>query len=255
MLLIWSAGFIIFYTRPYKGLLPLLKLSLILLMLLNLLRILKILILGSQSSVTRQQTSMEIGNPQDIIVFPLKIMVLDSMTRNFTVFSTSDTKHKKGGKGIGDSFFFLWLKAFDKVEISSHFRKNGSIVKRDFSFELIPEGVKGGKEAKPSEKPDPYTIVQLVGYKEKYREKSRRKPSVIAYRIIEHCLSFFMRKNSRPFYQLTRCKSISLNQLYNQNYAKDAQNISFILQKESFNLIGLRLTTGEELGTSASFMR
>lgn len=50
---------------------------------------------------------------------------------NLNSFLTSDSTFKasKGGKGIGR---FLWLKAFDKVEIASHFSHDNKIHNRLF---------------------------------------------------------------------------------------------------------------------------
>jgi hypothetical protein len=52
---------------------------------------------------------------------------------NFESFTTSDTKYKPGAKGVGR---FMWLKAFDKVEVISVFADNGNRYKRAFDFAL-----------------------------------------------------------------------------------------------------------------------
>ncbi|SRR5712692_11673462 len=55
---------------------------------------------------------------------------------NLDAFFTSDTQYKvgRGGKGIGR---FIWLKAFDRAEIESHYRQNGGLVERTFTFTVI----------------------------------------------------------------------------------------------------------------------
>ncbi len=57
--------------------------------------------------------------------------------RNFISFNTSDSPHKEniGGKGLGR---FMWLKAFDKVSVESHYSENGKTYVRKFDF--IPKG-------------------------------------------------------------------------------------------------------------------
>jgi hypothetical protein len=54
---------------------------------------------------------------------------------NLDAFLTSDTQNKvdRGGKGIGR---FVWLKAFDRAEIESHYRQNGGLVERTFAFTI-----------------------------------------------------------------------------------------------------------------------
>ena len=59
--------------------------------------------------------------------------------RNWQAFQESDTtvKAAQGGKGIGR---LLYLKAFDKAEITSTFEEDGKWFRRDFSFRL-PTGI------------------------------------------------------------------------------------------------------------------
>ena len=55
--------------------------------------------------------------------------------RNYASFleAYSTFKVKKGCKGIGR---FLWLKAFDNVEVKSIYSENGKWYKREFTFSL-----------------------------------------------------------------------------------------------------------------------
>ena len=59
---------------------------------------------------------------------------------NYSAFSISDTTYKadRGGKGIGR---FVWLVAFDEVEIKSIFRSGESWKERTFKFIAQGEGV------------------------------------------------------------------------------------------------------------------
>ena len=64
--------------------------------------------------------------------------------QNYHAFETSDTTYKanRGGKGIGR---FLWLVAFDRVEVVSHFKCDGKIQCRRFDFVPAGDGIKDMK--------------------------------------------------------------------------------------------------------------
>lgn len=59
--------------------------------------------------------------------------------QNYHSFNTSDSLQKaaRGGKGIGR---FLWLKAFDSVNVNSIFHDNGKFFNRRFNFMLKGQG-------------------------------------------------------------------------------------------------------------------
>lgn len=73
----------------------------------------------------------------DIIGFEISDDGIGFTDENFAAFETSDTTYKqsRGGKGVGR---FLWLVAFTKVEVESHFQANGAMKARRFAF--LPEG-------------------------------------------------------------------------------------------------------------------
>jgi hypothetical protein len=110
---------------------------------------------------------------------------------NYESFQTADSRYraKMGGKGIGR---FLWLVAFDRAEIESTFQdKNGEWMHRSFKFGLTPEGIEDHQLA-PAAVPKRLTTVRLVGVKEKYWKSLPKSALVIANRIVEHCLQYFL---------------------------------------------------------------
>lgn len=113
---------------------------------------------------------------------------------NYTAFNTSDTttKQEKGGKGVGR---FLWLKAFDQVRIESYFKENNEIWFRSFDFTLNHEDGVVNHECVKSNNSDCNTRVYLIGLKSKYQKECQKKLDVIAGKIIEHCLSYFLNQN------------------------------------------------------------
>ena len=110
--------------------------------------------------------------------------------QNFQAFSTSDTTYKasRGGKGIGR---FMWLAAFESVEVESVFGSNAATKRRQFTF--CPRG--SGIE-KPSCVDDPEaerrTVVRLIGFKKKYREQCPKRLETIAAFIVEEFLEYFI---------------------------------------------------------------
>lgn len=112
--------------------------------------------------------------------------------KNFESFETSDSTYKlaKGGKGVGR---FLWLKAFDRVDISSVYLKpDNSLASRKIEFTVangvreFPSVVTINSQAN--------TIVHLNGFHEEYRKEpsAYKRASKIAQRIFEHCLTRFI---------------------------------------------------------------
>ncbi len=112
--------------------------------------------------------------------------------KNFESFETAESIYKLdlGGKGVGR---FLWLKAFDRVSITSVYRKPcNTLDGRNIEF-TIADGV---QELPYSTAPQwqPNTVVRLIGFHEEYRKQpsAYKKSSKIAQRILEHCLTRFI---------------------------------------------------------------
>ena len=89
---------------------------------------------------------------------------------NFDSFNTaySEYKFRRGGKGLGR---FIWLKAFEHVEIESIFRPSGeeTAFQRAFRFDdhydpdnALPKVISSASTG---------TMVRLAGFREPYRSK------------------------------------------------------------------------------------
>lgn len=87
-------------------------------------------------------------------------------TANYRSFNTaySTLKIQKGCKGIGR---FLWLKAFETVEIESVFQEDGQYYRRKFSFN--PDGVSPENNLVKIDEDDIKTIVRLNNFATQYR--------------------------------------------------------------------------------------
>lgn len=131
---------------------------------------------------------------------------------NLDSFETSDSVYKlaKGGKGVGR---FLWLKAFDRVEIESIYLDGVSSKKRGIVF-TRGNGIEPTQAEVTTDTRK--TTVKLIAFKEEYRKlptafKTTKK---IAQRILEHCLSYFIGEGAPKITVVDDSETIVLNELF-----------------------------------------
>jgi hypothetical protein len=162
---------------------------------------------------------------------------------NVDSFFTSDTQYKvgRGGKGIGR---FIWLKAFDRAEIDSHYRDNGKLWKMAFDFTL--EGDLPPTPATESDGRAPKTTVRLIGMRSPYKESCPLGLAVIGHRLIEHCLPFFLDPKCPAVTIADGQNRKDLNQYFRDNFAAKATQHTFKIGESSFTLRGLRLYNPHE---------
>jgi hypothetical protein len=156
---------------------------------------------------------------------------------NFESFTTSDTKYKPGAKGVGR---FMWLKAFDKVEVSSVFGDNGNRYKRTFDFALSPRGIEN-PTLTPVNSEKRSTTVRLVGFKERYQKHCPKHLELIAERLIEHCIIYFLSDNCPSISISDKRSHINLNQHFNDNVKGNTNAVGFFVSDQLFKLVHLRL--------------
>lgn len=165
---------------------------------------------------------------------------------NYHSFRTaySTLKVKKGCKGIGR---FLWLKAFEEVEIHSTFFENGSFFSRDFSFDsehgITPEEnnvtISGEKESR--------TSVKLKNFLPKYRNKAPVELDAVAKKIIEHCLPFFISGVCPQIIIQDGISSpINLNQYFEANIKDSLHQDHFSIKESDFTIYHVRLPEGAD---------
>lgn len=100
------------------------------------------------------------ADPSEIVGFVIKDNGIGFNDINMLSFETLDSDHKidKGCRGVGR---LLWLKAFDRVEVSSVFEdQEGDLHKRSFTFDA-KNGVKT-TESLPSSDKDTQTSLRLM---------------------------------------------------------------------------------------------
>ena len=138
------------------------------------------------------QTSFDSqANEGNIIGFNIKDNGIGFTTENFNSFNYAHTtyKAKKGGKGIGR---FVWLRAFNKVEIESEYQENNDWKHRKFDFKLTKKGIENHTNENTNDSPKRYTEVRLIGLKEDYQKWCNQNTEEIAFKVIEHCFVYFL---------------------------------------------------------------
>lgn len=138
-----------------------------------------------------QRTITESGYLNAIESFEITDNGIGFTEANYESFQTADSRYRAaiGGKGVGR---FLWLVAFESVEIDSIFSDEaGRWMHRVFRFRATAEGVEEHSLVATEER-QRKTVVRLLRIKEKYQKALPKLPVVIANRIVEHCLQYFL---------------------------------------------------------------
>lgn len=149
-------------------------------------------------TILRHYALPAVGAEQDQLVnAPIRGFVIEDngigfTDENFNYFNEADTQAKvtRGGKGVGR---FIWLKAFQRVEISSVFEKDGKLFGREFEFSLeTPEGIQKHKVSPITSQESTHTVVRLLDFKSDFEERIPRNATIISRRIVEHCLEYLL---------------------------------------------------------------
>lgn len=160
---------------------------------------------------------------------------------NYRAFETSDTTYKaqRGGKGVGR---FLWLVAFERVEVISHFRQDGNMHCRRFEFVPEGDGVKG-MTITDSKENELLTKVHLIGFQTKYQQQCPKKLDTIATHLIEHCLEYFIRPDCPEILlaDQSTAESLNLNDQFEREMAVQSARDQVSVEGHSFDVLHVRL--------------
>ncbi|MBI5387837.1 MAG: hypothetical protein HZA90_24510 [Verrucomicrobia bacterium] len=183
---------------------------------------------------------------------PIKDIQVDDNGVGFTEenlqsFCTADSlyKKKRGGKGIGR---ILWLKAFERVQVTSVFQNNGKRMRRAFLFRPddtspVDEHVVAEAEAK-----DRLTEIRLQTFREPFKDACRHKPETIADRIIRHCLLQFL-KDGCPTIVLhdeDAETAIDLNRRQKEGRVDEIDTDSLVVGPHALTVHTMRARTSEQ---------
>ena len=158
---------------------------------------------------------------------------------NFDSFETSDSIHKqaKGGKGVGR---FLWLKAFDAVEVDSIYECGGLRKRRQFVF-TTADGI---NEVSHTETTDlRRTTVKLKGFKDEYRKlpSAYKTTAKIAQRILEHCLSYFISGAAPRVTIVDQGEKLVLNEIFDTDIKNNIFEAKLEIEGQQFSLTHIKL--------------
>lgn len=157
--------------------------------------------------------------------------------KNFQSFMTADTtlKQDRGGKGVGR---FIWLKAFKKVHVNSVFEENGHKWRRIFDFSRTPDGVENHNKQSASSDTSLLTSVFLDHFEEKYQKKCPVDASIIARRIIEHFLEYFIFQDVPKIELIDHAtKEIhDLNTIFSEEFEPNLEPKNLKLEDETFTI-------------------
>lgn len=197
----------------------------------------------SQRHLSEDDDKFKVSNP--ITGFSIIDNGIGFNSTNYESFKTADTRLKKtqGGKGIGR---FLWLKAFNLVQVSSVFKEKGDFYKRSFDF-VMQETPIQNYHIDTTEDTKHKTRVKLDKIKKKYHDTIKRKYTTIADHIIEHCLIYFLSDKCPEIVILDEDEDTALN--VNNRFAEKVKPYSasetFDLKKQDFNIQYLKLHFGD----------
>ncbi|MBT0663137.1 ATP-binding protein [Geobacter pelophilus] len=178
----------------------------------------------------------------NIIGFEIEDNGIGFNNDNYESFQTADSTYKiaKGGKGVGR---FLWLKAFERVDITSiYLSPDGTLTGRNIEF-TITDGIRE-LTSHPFNIDHANTIVRLTGFKEEYRKlpSAFKSSPKIAQRIFEHCLTRFISDRAPTIKIIDDWDGvlINLHDLYNKIKGHIVTE-DFSVRDSSFTMYHIRL--------------
>jgi hypothetical protein len=190
--------------------------------------------------VAERQGNLDDDKPGPIEAFTIADTGIGFTAANFESFNTVDSLYKAsfGGKGLGR---FLWLRAFQRVEIDSHYREVHAegLLHRNFNFIETDDEIVATPTA--SDRTTPLTTVRLVGYRQPYLDECPRSLEGIAQRLIGHFLPLFLNPHGPALTLNDRFEEIDLWAFYRSNFEAFATQRDFTVAGQSFSLSGFRL--------------
>lgn len=161
---------------------------------------------------------------------------------NYLSFNTaySTLKIRKGCKGIGR---FLWLKAFESVEIKSNYQVENDYYTRQFLF--TKDGISPDNNSKKSSINELRTTICLKNYLNEYKQSCPVELDSIAKKIIEHCLLYFTsEKCPKIILQDNISSTINLNEFFKRTIKDSLHQDKFVVNNEEFTVYHLRIPEG-----------
>lgn len=163
----------------------------------------------------------------------------------------SSLKISKGCKGLGR---FLWLKAFDRVEIESVFLQNSEYYKRKFIFSE-DDFISPTDNVEKINEESIYTKIRLIGFKKKYQKNCSVSLLPIAKKIIEHCMMYFISNTCPKIIISDENETININDYFEAKIKDTLHHDDVTINGQIFSLYHLQIketATKHELHLCAS---
>jgi len=180
----------------------------------------------------------------DIVGFRIIDNGIGFTDENMNSFCTLDSDYKvdRGGRGIGR---LIWLKAFERVLISSIFADEvGDFWSRTFVFDAS-QGITGETPKPSGEAHRAGTTVHLDGFNPRYRDHARKSVAAIATCVLEHCLWYFVRESGAPRIKVRdENDCIELDSLYEEHMHSSTARETIKLKGRDFDLIHVKFRSG-----------
>ncbi len=118
--------------------------------------------------IRNKQSNIE-GKEGKIVEFQIKDNGNGFNSKNYESFNYAHSTYKarKGGKGIGR---FIWLRAFNAVDVESRYKENNEWFLRKFKFLPTKKGIEKHSNLEVNGTAQRYTEVKLKGLKEDYQK-------------------------------------------------------------------------------------
>ncbi len=194
----------------------------------------------------RSQATLAPTGPEPIERFEVIDDGIGFTEEHLESFKTASSSKKApvGGKGVGR---FLWLKAFDRVNVISVYQDKDLFFERRFTFEADDQGVHAEPPA-PTDQSAHRTVVILQGFKNPYRDSARHTLDILARKILGHCLIYFMAPRCPTVVVRDEADSISLNDIFNQEVKSRSKRRPFSVKDHTFEVSNFSVySSGEHL--------
>jgi hypothetical protein len=189
--------------------------------------------------IRSSQITFDKNSKSDLIGFEVIDNGIGFNSDNFQSFKTLDSEYKisLGCRGVGR---LLWLKAFNKIRITSSFLENSLIQTRSFDLEiqrnLHNDQLKSGTNSKIE------TTVQLMNISKEYDKAFPKSIEAIEKPLLEHCLWYFLREGGAPHITLEDGEAtIDLFDSYESHMLSASQTDSFVIKDQIFEITHVKL--------------
>lgn len=150
---------------------------------------------------------------------------------NFKSFNMAFESNKQTGKGKGRFFF---LKGFREVRITSNYKEKDVRYSRNFSFEMVSQGVTNLVENSSGSEEKTGTKLELIGLKSTY--KIPLDLEKIAWSIISHFLLEFTSNSSFDITLVDEDEILNLREIFKEQIKDEIKNIDFNIKDYNFKL-------------------